>query len=48
MKLPNGIHGLDDRKDHLRVLVVASTGALGKATTSTQQAMLPLGKTHQR
>ena len=45
-KLPNGIHGLGDLKDHLKVLVVASTGALGRTATSTQQAVLALGKTH--
>jgi hypothetical protein len=43
--LPNGIHSLDGLKDHLKVSVVASTGALGKAATSRQQATLAPGQT---
>jgi hypothetical protein len=44
VKLPNGIKCLADRKGHLKVLVVASTGRAGKIASSSQRATRVVGK----
>jgi Ca2+-binding RTX toxin-like protein len=48
VKLPKHIQRLADRKGHLRVVAIASTGASGKIASSTQHATLALSKSTQR
>jgi Ca2+-binding RTX toxin-like protein len=48
VKLATGIRNLADRKGHLKVLVIASTGPSGKTAQSSQRATLALGKTKKR
>jgi Ca2+-binding RTX toxin-like protein len=44
VKLAKGSRGLADRKGHLKVLAVASTGAQGKIAQSSRRLTLALGK----
>jgi Ca2+-binding RTX toxin-like protein len=48
VKLPNGIRNLADRRGHLRVLAIASTGRSGNIAISSQRATLALSKTNKR
>ena len=48
VKLTRGIRNLADRKGHLKVLVIASTGLSGKTAQSSQRATLALGNAKKR
>jgi Ca2+-binding RTX toxin-like protein len=48
VRLATGIQHLGDRKGHLKVEVVASTGPSGKIAQSSQRATLALGKPKKR